>query len=56
MMALYNAYNGNMDKGYAFAGSNAYRNSKISKVKEVLSNLISEYKQAKESAKKLTPG
>ncbi|MDP4239882.1 MAG: nitronate monooxygenase [Bacteroidota bacterium] len=51
MMALYNAYKGNMDKGYAFAGSNAYRNSKITTVKEVISNLISEYKQAQEEAK-----
>ena len=51
MMALYNAYNGNMDKGYAFAGSNAYRNTKISTVKEVFSDLMSEYKLAKERAK-----
>jgi len=56
MMALYNAYNGNMDKGYAFAGSNAYRSSKINTVKEVLSDLISEFKQATESAIEHTAG
>jgi len=51
MMALYNAYKGNMDKGYAFAGINAFRNSKITTVKDVISSLLFEYKEAKENAK-----
>jgi len=51
MMALYNAYKGNMDKGYAFAGINAFINSKITTVKDVISSLLFEYKEAKENAK-----
>ncbi|HUM89628.1 MAG TPA: nitronate monooxygenase family protein, partial [Prolixibacteraceae bacterium] len=39
MAALYNAFKGNMDKGYAFAGSNAYRADKVSTVKEVFEEL-----------------
>ncbi len=40
---LYNAYKGNMKKGFAFAGSNAYRATKITSVKEVFSELLDEY-------------
>jgi nitronate monooxygenase len=43
--ALYNAYKGNMDKGYAFAGSNAYLATKISSVKETFRELLEEYKK-----------
>jgi nitronate monooxygenase len=46
MAALFNAYKGNMKSGYAFAGSNAYLAEKISTVKEVFSELISEFKAA----------
>ncbi len=46
IVALYNAYQGKMDKGYAFAGSNAYRATKISSVKEVISNLVSHFELA----------
>lgn len=46
MAALFNAYKGNMKSGYAFAGSNAYLADKISTVKEVFSELISEFKAA----------
>lgn len=41
--ALYNAARGNMKKGYAFAGANAYMTDKIRSVKEVVSNLKEEF-------------
>jgi NAD(P)H-dependent flavin oxidoreductase YrpB (nitropropane dioxygenase family) len=37
--ALYNAFKGNMDKGYAFAGANAFRATRILSVKEVFAEL-----------------
>jgi NAD(P)H-dependent flavin oxidoreductase YrpB (nitropropane dioxygenase family) len=40
--ALYNAYKGNLTKGYAFAGSNAFRAEKIISVKETIKNLMGE--------------
>jgi NAD(P)H-dependent flavin oxidoreductase YrpB (nitropropane dioxygenase family) len=43
MIALYNAARGNMDKGYAFAGANAYLAEKISSVKEVIMKLKEEF-------------
>lgn len=41
--ALYNAAKGNMKKGYAFAGSNAFLAEKISSVKEVMTKLEDEF-------------
>lgn len=41
--ALYNAAKGNMRKGYAFAGSNAFLADKISSVKEVIATLEREF-------------
>ena len=41
--ALYNAAKGNMKKGYAFAGTNAYLSEKISSVKEVVEALKAEF-------------
>ena len=41
--ALYNAAKGNMKRGYAFAGSNAYLSEKINSVKEVFEQLKSEF-------------
>lgn len=41
--ALYNAAKGNMKKGYAFAGSNAFLAEKISSVKEVINTLEQEF-------------
>lgn len=38
--ALYNAAKGNMKNGYAFAGSNAFRATKINTVKEVFHELL----------------
>ncbi|MBN2487353.1 MAG: nitronate monooxygenase [Bacteroidales bacterium] len=43
IIALYNAYKGNFSSGYAFAGSNAYRATKITTVKEVFKELISDF-------------
>ncbi|MDR2938654.1 MAG: nitronate monooxygenase family protein [Prevotellaceae bacterium] len=43
IMALYNAARGNMSKGYAFAGANAYLAEKISSVHEVIAQLKSEF-------------
>ncbi len=44
--ALYNAAKGNMNKGYAFAGANAYLTQKISSVKEVITKLKTEFEAA----------
>lgn len=44
MLALYNAYKGKMENGYAFAGSNAWRCDKIMSVKELMNTLQAEYK------------
>lgn len=44
--SLYNAAKGNMGKGYAFAGANAYLAKKISSVKEVISKLKNEFEIA----------
>lgn len=41
--ALYKAARGNMKKGYAFAGSNAFLAEKISSVKEVMATLEREF-------------
>lgn len=41
--ALYNAAKGNMKKGYAFAGSNAFLADKIRSVKEVINTLENEF-------------
>lgn len=50
ILALYNAYRGDLTKGYAFAGSNAYRATKISSVKEVIDDLVLNYKKAEKEA------
>ena len=41
--ALYNASRGRMNKGYAFAGANAFLSDKISSVKEVIAKLKDEF-------------
>lgn len=41
--ALYNAAKGNMKKGYAFAGGNAYMADKIQSVKEVIEKLKNDF-------------
>ncbi|MDR1347591.1 MAG: nitronate monooxygenase family protein [Prevotellaceae bacterium] len=50
--ALYNAFKGNMNKGYAFAGANAYLADKISSVKEVIAKLKDEFENAKKNNNK----
>ena len=43
IMALYNAFKGNLSAGYAFAGVNAWRAEKIESVKELMTNPIDEF-------------
>jgi NAD(P)H-dependent flavin oxidoreductase YrpB (nitropropane dioxygenase family) len=47
IIALINALKGNFENGFAFAGSNAFRATKISSVKEVFQSLMKEYKDSK---------
>jgi NAD(P)H-dependent flavin oxidoreductase YrpB (nitropropane dioxygenase family) len=47
VQALYQAARGNMEKGYAFSGINVHLSQKILSVKEVISNLKSEFLNAK---------
>lgn len=42
IMALYNAFRGNFNRGYAFCGSNAYKAEKILTVKETIKLLMEE--------------
>jgi nitronate monooxygenase len=44
--ALFNAFKGNLESGFAFAGSNAFRATKIQTVKEVFRELTSEFNLA----------
>ncbi|NQU32874.1 MAG: nitronate monooxygenase [Bacteroidetes bacterium] len=44
---LVNGRKGNFNSGYAFAGANAYRTTKIISVKETIQSLVREYKEAK---------
>lgn len=50
MLALYNAYKGRMDHGYAFCGANAWRCHRILSVKELIESLRAEYKECAESS------
>jgi hypothetical protein len=43
MLALYNAYRGKMENGYAFCGSNAWRCNKIISVNKLMESLKAEY-------------
>ena len=45
-LALTNAKKGNLEEGYAFAGTNAYRVDKIISVKELIGTLVEEYMAA----------
>lgn len=45
IVTLYNAYKGRMDKGYAFAGSNAYLSTRITTVKEVMDDIVTKFKE-----------
>lgn len=48
--ALYNAYKGKLDKGFVFAGSNAYIAQKVNTVKEVFNDLKDEFQLAVKEA------
>jgi NAD(P)H-dependent flavin oxidoreductase YrpB (nitropropane dioxygenase family) len=47
IIALTNALKGNFENGYAFAGANAFRATKISSVKEIFQSLKAEYLASK---------
>lgn len=47
IIALINALKGNFENGFAFAGSNAFRATKISTVKEIFQSLKKEFKESK---------
>ncbi len=47
IIALINALKGNFENGYAFAGANAFRATRISSVKEVFQSLLKEYKESR---------
>jgi hypothetical protein len=53
MLALYNAYRGKMENGYAFCGSNAWRCDKILSVKELINSLKQEFSNKVASLKAL---
>lgn len=46
IVALINALKGNFENGFAFAGSNAFRATKISSVREIFQILLKEYKES----------
>ena len=43
MMALYTAFRGKLDSGYAFCGANAWRSDRIVSVRELISSLKQEF-------------
>ena len=45
-LALLNAQKGRLDKGFAFAGANAFRVKKIVKVGELVDSLVAEYNES----------
>ena len=44
--ALYNAFKGNFENGYAFAGSNAWRAKRIMSVKETIKELMDDFRNS----------
>ncbi len=47
MLALYNAFKGRLEQGYAFCGANAWRAEKIQSVKELMTSLHDEFEEFK---------
>ncbi|MEG1406179.1 MAG: hypothetical protein RSC34_06180, partial [Alistipes sp.] len=45
MLALYNAFRGKFQNGYAFCGANAWRADKIQSVKDLMNTLKTEYEK-----------
>jgi nitronate monooxygenase len=48
--ALTNAKKGHLEKGFAFAGANAYRVDKITSVRNLIETLLAEYETAAATA------
>ncbi|MDR0661065.1 MAG: nitronate monooxygenase [Prevotellaceae bacterium] len=46
IIALFNAFKGNMNFGYAFAGSNAYKATKIQTIKEIFADIKREFNES----------
>ncbi|MBS4014341.1 MAG: nitronate monooxygenase [Bacteroidetes bacterium] len=44
--ALYSAYKGNFNNGYAFAGSNAYKAEEIISIEQTFKNILKEYDES----------
>jgi NAD(P)H-dependent flavin oxidoreductase YrpB (nitropropane dioxygenase family) len=55
IVALISALKGNFEHGYAFAGANAFRATKIYSVKETLQSLLAEYKASKSPSAFIIP-
>jgi hypothetical protein len=55
IVALISALKGNFEHGYAFAGANAFRATKIYSVKETFQSLIAEYKASKSPSAFILP-
>ncbi|MEG2666449.1 MAG: hypothetical protein RSA02_05480, partial [Bacteroidales bacterium] len=55
MLALYNAFKGNFNLGYAFAGTNAYKAKAIQSVKETFLTLSVEFDLFSAKLKKALP-
>lgn len=47
MLALYNAFKGKLQQGYAFCGANAWRAEKIQSVHDLIASLKAEYSRVK---------
>lgn len=53
MLALYNAFKGKLQNGYAFCGANAWRAEKIQSVRELMASLRDEYDRFAQKVKEL---
>ncbi len=52
MLALYNAFKGRLEHGYAFCGANAWRSDRIQSVRELMSSLCEEFDRFKSKFEK----
>lgn len=51
MLALYNAFRGKLDAGYAFCGANAWRTERILSVRELMTTLVDEFDRFRDRLK-----
>ena len=51
MLALYNAFRGKLDAGYAFCGANAWRTERILSVRELMTSLVDEFDRFRDRLK-----